>query len=36
MGNYWKGISDDDLQQAEIQLLKRAGLAPEDYTIHNT
>jgi cardiolipin-specific phospholipase len=35
MGNYWKGISDDDLSRAEVNLLMRAGLQPEDFTVHN-
>jgi hypothetical protein len=36
MGNTWKGISDQDLHTAELQLLKRAGLSSEDYIIHDT
>lgn len=35
MGNTWKGISDYDLRQAEINLLTRAGLEPDTYEIHN-
>ena len=31
MGNTWKGISDDDLNEAEINLLTRAGLKTEEY-----
>ena len=36
MGNTWKGISDEDLNEAEVNLLTRAGLKTEEYTIHNT
>jgi cardiolipin-specific phospholipase len=36
MGNTWKGISEDDLLLAEANLLKRAGLKPEDYKSYNT
>lgn len=36
MGNTWKGISDEDLNEAEVNLLTRAGLKSEEYTIHNT
>ena len=35
MGNYWKGISDDDLVRAEVSLLKRAGLKTEDFNLMN-
>ena len=35
MGNFWKGISDDSLTQAEVSLLTRAGLKPEEYKMHN-
>jgi hypothetical protein len=36
MGNTWKGISDEDLNEAEVNLLTRAGLKTEEYSIHNT
>lgn len=36
MGNYWKGISDDELIRAEVNLLKRGGLKDLDFTIHDT
>ena len=36
MGNYWKGISDDELVQAEVNLLKRAGFKEGQYTLHYT
>ena len=36
MGNTWKGISDEDLLEAEVNLLARAGLKPQEYSIHNT
>ncbi len=36
MGNYWKGISDDSLTQAEANLLARAGLKADQYKVHNT
>ena len=36
MGNYWKGTSYEYLQDAEIALLKRAGLSENDYVIRNT
>ena len=36
MGNTWKGISDEDLDEAEINLLTRAGLKTEEYKLYNT
>ena len=36
MGNYWKGTSDEYLQDAEIALLRRAGISDKDYVIRNT
>ncbi len=36
MGNTWKGTSNESLEQAELALLKRAGLAQDDFKIHNT
>ena len=36
MGNTWKGISDEDLDEAEINLLTRAGLKTEEYQLYNT
>jgi len=36
MGNTWKGTSDESLDAAELALLKRAGLAQNDFKIHNT
>ena len=35
MGNYWKGISDEDLIRAEKSLLLRAGLDSQDFQIHD-
>ncbi len=35
MGNYWKAISEDDLVRAEVDLLKRGGLMPEDFKLMN-
>lgn len=35
MGNYWKGISEDDLVRAEVDLLKRGGLKSKDFRLMN-
>lgn len=33
MGNTWKGISEDKLYQAQIELLELGGLKQEDYRL---
>lgn len=35
MGNFWKGISDDDLLRSELALLRRAGFTQDEFTLRN-
>ena len=35
MGNFWAGVSDDELTEAETRLLKHSGIPMEEFEIRN-